>query len=196
MTTLPAIGRPHHDGSALYVPDQEPALDRTVDLFVRAPHDAHVSRVALRSTRDGEPRFVEAVVDRRTERETWWRVALTLAHRVVSYRFLLDGGRHGYRWLNGAGVVGHDPTDAHDFRLTTHRPPPAWAADATVYQVLPDRFADSGQVRDWPDWAVRAGWDDAVAPRGPAARQLYGGDLPASRHDWTTSRRSVPTLST
>ena len=29
---------PHHDGSALYVPEQEPSPGDTVPLFVRVPH--------------------------------------------------------------------------------------------------------------------------------------------------------------
>jgi alpha-glucosidase len=173
---------PHHDGSETYAPDQAPGLGDTVTLFVCAPHEAGVTGVHLRAVVDAEPEFSEAEVDRRDDAETWWRVEVEVKNPVTSYRFLLDGehgqARRSYRWLNGEGVHDADVTDAADFRISTHEPPPEWAQDAVFYQIFPDRFANSGAERDWPDWAIRSGWDDPVLRGGKdAMHQLYGGDF-------------------
>ncbi len=174
---------PHHDGSGLYVSHDAPALGDTVTLFVRTVAADGVRRLWARTTPDGEPRFDRAVVDRRVSPfaggpvETWWRVDVEVRNPLTRYRFLLDGPG-GYRWLTAAGVVGHDVPDATDFRLVAFAPPPAWSADAVVYQIFPDRFARSGPVREAPSWAIPCEWDTPVIGRGPETpRQWYGGDL-------------------
>ena len=177
MTTL--VNLPHHDGSELYVCSPGPSLGEEVTVFARVPHGYPVRGLHVRTVRDGEARFHSASVDRTDDIETWWRATVTVANPVTSYRFLLDRGRLGYAWLTGSGVHDRDVTDAHDFRLCTASPPPAWAADAVVYQIFPDRFARSGTPRPRPEWAVPADWyDDPVAYRGDLAPlQVYGGDL-------------------
>jgi alpha-glucosidase len=171
--------QPHHDGSATYVPEQEPALGETVPVFVRVPAGADVRAVHVRTTPDGEPRFAEAVVDRRSGGDVWWRADVEARNPVSNYRFLLDGAR-GSRWLNAAGLADHDVPDNGDFKLVTHAPPPAWARDAVIYQIFPDRFARSAAAdgRAAPDWAIPCDWDTPVIGRGPETpRQFYGGDL-------------------
>ncbi|WP_229399846.1 glycoside hydrolase family 13 protein [Micromonospora okii] len=171
--------QPHHDGSATYVPQQEPALGETVPVFVRVPAGADVRAVHVRTTGDGEPRFAEAVVDRRAGGDVWWRADVEARNPVSNYRFLLDGARGG-RWLNAAGLADHDVPDNGDFKLVTHAPPPAWARDAVIYQIFPDRFARSAAAdgRPAPDWAIPCDWDTPVIGRGPETpRQFYGGDL-------------------
>ncbi len=170
---------PHHDGSALYVPEQEPALGQTVPVFVRVPEGTDVRQVHVRTTGDGEPRFVEATVDRRDGHDVWWRADVEVRNPVSNYRFMLTGAT-GYRWLNAAGQIDHDVPDHGDFRLVSHAPPPAWARDALIYQIFPDRFARSAAAdgRTPPDWAVPCDWDTPVVGYGPQApRQFYGGDL-------------------
>ncbi|MEV1329059.1 glycoside hydrolase family 13 protein [Micromonospora costi] len=170
---------PHHDGSALYVPEQEPALGDTVDVFVRVPVGSDVRQVHVRTTGDGEPRFTEAVVDRVDDRDVWWRVPVEVRNPVSGYRFLLTG-RRDHRWLNAAGLVDHDVPDHGDFRLVSYAPPPGWARDAVIYQVFPDRFARSAAAdrRVAPDWAIPCDWDTPVVGRGPETPyQFYGGDL-------------------
>jgi alpha-glucosidase len=166
----------HHDGSPLYVDNPEPALGDTVSVFLRAPAGA-VSRVHLRSTPDGEPRFTPAVIDRTgPDGETWWRAEIEVRNPVTRYRWQLDG----VRWLGGLGEAGHDVPDTHDFRLVAHEPPPAWSRDAVVYQIFPDRFARSARAADRmaPDWAIPCSWDDPVIGHGPQTPfQFYGGDL-------------------
>ncbi|MFD0972048.1 glycoside hydrolase family 13 protein [Plantactinospora endophytica] len=175
------LGLPHHDGSELHVPQQAPALGETVPVFVRTP--ASVRSVRVRSVADGEPRYGTAVVDREVGGERWWRAEVQVRNPVTNYRFLVDSGPSGggQRWLNGRGVFGYDVPDNSDFRLVAYDPPPAWARDAVVYQIFPDRFARSAGAdgRAVPDWAIPCDWDRTpVIGRGPETPyQFYGGDL-------------------
>ena len=168
---------PHHDGSATYVSDLTPDVGDTVSVFLRVPKASGVKQAMLRTFIDGEQALTETVVDRETEHEVWLRGQFHVENPVVGYRWLLDGVPNGYQWLNGEGTHAHDVTDAADFRITTHPAPPAWASDAVLYQVFPDRFAKSVD-RPAPDWAIPQAWDDPVIGNGPeTAFQYYGGDL-------------------
>ncbi|MFL7838416.1 MAG: glycoside hydrolase family 13 protein [Candidatus Promineifilaceae bacterium] len=171
-----AYSQPHHDGSEKYVPEPNPELGDKVAVFLRVPLMSDASRAWVRVLVDGEPELVPATADRQDEFNTWLRAELPVVNPVVSYRWLLDGGQYGYRWLNGAGIHSHDVADAADFRLSTYDPPPRWAT-GTMYQIFPDRFAKSTD-RPAPAWAKPAAWDDPVIGEGPdTPRQLYGGDL-------------------
>jgi alpha-glucosidase len=174
------LGQPHHDGSALYVSNPYPSLGESVTVRVRVPSDADVTAVHVRTTPDAEPVFTDAAVERTSGTETWWAAQIVCHNPVTNYRFILEGGPTAYQWLNGTGVHQRDVPDAADFRLTAFGAPPAWAGEAVVYQVFPDRFARSaGQdSREVPDWAVPAGWDEAPRlEQGVISRQLFGGDL-------------------
>ncbi len=155
------LSQPHHDGSALYVSNACPAPGETVQVLVRVPHEAGITAVHLRTAPDGEQQFSDALVDRRTDTDTWWRADLTCHNPVTSYRFILEGGPSSYAWLNGTGMHVRDVPDAADFRLVTYDAPPAWALDAVVYQIFPDRFAKAVD-REAPEWADPAGWDDPI----------------------------------
>jgi alpha-glucosidase len=148
-------------------------------VLLRTSTDDPVTQVAVRQVHDGEPSYSQARIDHRDSTGTWWRADLVAHNTVSNYRFLLDGGTTGYRWLSAAGVVEADVPDGGDFRVALAPEPPAWLDDAIVYQVFPDRFARSGRVHQpLPEWAVAAQWDDEPHPAGrPAARQLFGGDL-------------------
>ena len=176
-TSTDLLSQPHHDGSALYVSNLRPRLGDTVTLRVRVPHEADISAVHVRLTPDAEPKFVDAVIERRTDEETWWKAEIICRNPVTNYRFILEGGTTLYQWLNGTGMHQRDVPDAADFRIVTFAAPPQWAADAVVYQVFPDRFAKAVE-RPAPSWATPADWDDPVdLSKELTSRQLYGGDL-------------------
>lgn len=174
------LDAPHHDGSELYVSSAAPRLGETVTLRVRVPHASGFTRVLVRTVLDGEHRFLETTAERRTATDTWWVARLEIVNPVTTYRFVLEGGPHAYGVLNGAGLWSRDVPDAGDFRLSVHPPTPAWARDAVVYQIFPDRFArsDAADGREPPEWAVPADWSDPVdTRRGVIGTQFYGGDL-------------------
>jgi alpha-glucosidase len=173
------LDEPHHDGSALYVSDLAPRLGSTVRVRLRVPNANGFTGVHVRLAPDGEQTFVQAFVESRDERDTWWAADLVVHNPVTNYRFVLQGGPTSYAWLNGAGLWRREVPDASDFRLVAHGAPPEWAANAVVYQVFPDRFARAGTAPvDLPEWAHPADWDDPVDLRpGRIATQLYCGDL-------------------
>lgn len=178
---------PHHDGSTLHGPRLAGAvLGDEVDVLLRVPHEGSgtspVRAVHLRQVHDGEPRYVQAVVDRTDDHDVWYRASITVRNRLAHYRWLLDDGAGGtgYRWVNAAGTHTHDVTDASDFVVSTYPAAPDWAVDGVMYQVFPDRFACSGQDHGpLPDWAVAADWDTTpVEHTGhDTPLQVYGGDL-------------------
>jgi len=179
-SSLDLLSQPHHDGSDLYVSNTAPRLGETVTLRVRVPHEADITAVHVRLTPDAEPVFVDAVVESVTDTETWWSAEVVCHNPVTNYRFILEGGPSGYAWLNGTGVHLRDVPDAADFRIVTYAAPPAWAGEAVVYQVFPDRFARSAGAdeRPMPEWAVPAQWDEPVdLGHDVIAWQLFGGDL-------------------
>ncbi|WP_336922072.1 glycoside hydrolase family 13 protein [Aquipuribacter sp. SD81] len=183
---------PHHDGSPVHGPRlAAAALGDEVDVLLRVPHGgtrtSPVRSVHVRQVHDGEPAYVGARVVRTDDHDVWFSARITVHNRLARYRWLLEdeptGPRAtgtGYRWVNAAGVHGHDVTDASDFVVSTYPTAPDWAVDGVMYQVFPDRFARSGADHGpLPDWAVAADWDTTpVEHTGPdTPRQLYGGDL-------------------
>ncbi|HEY1514706.1 MAG TPA: glycoside hydrolase family 13 protein, partial [Gaiellaceae bacterium] len=172
------ILEPHHDGSEQYVLELPEEPGGTARLRIRAPHGA-AGNVWLRYVADGEPRTVEAVVDEEHDAETWWRAELSMPNPTTRYRWLLDAGSLGYRWLNGVGLHAHDVAGADDFVLAVGPAAPAWHARSVVYEIFPDRFAVGGAGAEPPAWAVPRAWD--TRPEGRSANtpyELYGGDLP------------------
>lgn len=178
-TTPHLLDEPHHDGSALYADPGTPALGDVVPVRLRVPAATPERAVALRAVHDAEPAWFPARLDRADAHERWYVAELPVHNPVTTYRWLLDEPG-GYRWVTGTGAVARDVSDAADFRLSTHAPPPAWTADAVVYQVFPDRFARSRAAdgRALPAWAEPAAWDDDPEGHGPSTPvQLFGGDL-------------------
>jgi alpha-glucosidase len=169
---------PHHDGSELYVLESPEEPGGPAIVRIRAPRGA-AENVWLRYVADGEPRTVEAAVDEERDDETWWRAELSVPNPTVRYRWLLDGGSVGYRWVNGRGLHAHDVAGADDFVLSIGSGAPSWHARSVVYQIFPDRFAAGASGAELPGWAVPRAWD--TPPEGRSANtpyELYGGDLP------------------
>lgn len=172
---------PHHDGSPLYVSDQSPELGETVRVRVRVPRVFGAMRIVrTRSNPDREPSFSDAVVVHETPTEVWWEAAIRVENPVHGYRFLMEADDGATWWLTSAGLSHTETRDIDDFRLVSYDPPPAWGAEAVMYQVFPDRFARSAEAdhRPAPAWAMPAEWTDPVIHVGPGTgEQFYGGDL-------------------
>ena len=175
-------GLPHHDGSPLYVSDPVPQLGTVVRVRVRVPRSfGEMVVVRTRSNPDREPSYSDATVCLETEADVWWEAAIRVENPVHGYRFLLERADGATHWLTSAGLSHTETRDIDDFRLVSYDPPPAWGAEAVMYQVFPDRFARSAAAddREPPAWAVPAEWNDPVVHLGPeAGTQFYGGDLP------------------
>jgi alpha-glucosidase len=136
--------------------------------------------VRTRSNPDREPAFSDAVVVHETPTEVWWEAAIQVENPVHGYRFLMEADDGATWWLTSAGLSHTETRDIDDFRLVSYDPPPAWGAEAGMYQVFPDRFARSAEAdhRPAPAWAMPAAWGDPVIHVGPGTgEQFYGGDL-------------------
>jgi alpha-glucosidase len=180
-----AAAEPHHDGSELYVVERPEEVGGTAVLLLRAPTSA-AARVWLRYVADGEPFVVEATVDADAVGETWWRAALPASNPTMRYRWLVDGGDAGYRWVNGVGMHAHEVAGADDFVLAFAPGAPAWHARSVVYEIFPDRFATTGAGNrvTRPEWAVPRSWGTLPEGRSTSTPfELFGGDLPGiERH--------------
>ncbi len=159
-----------------------PTLDERVELVVELPDvgagGLGVDGGWLRGVRDVEQFWNEGVRD-----GDLLRFELECTQPVHNYRFHLDTAA-GPRWLTGAGLIDHDPTDRDDFRLLIDRGGPEWVPDVVWYQIFPDRFATTGRhAHDRHDtdtsWAQWSEWGDPIADGQDAMTQMYGGDLDA-----------------
>lgn len=180
----------HHDGSDRYIrhPGAQPLrIGDDVRIRLRAAPEASIERLLLRTCPDGEQLFTEMqpASSQPNPACRWWEATLRLHMPVTAYRFLLFTAQ-GAWWYNGAGLQGHMPTDANDFRLLAGYDAPLWVRNSVFYQIFPDRFADGE-----PDSNVRDGEFDYGGRRSRAKRwhepqsgwpqamvEFYGGDLP------------------
>ncbi|WP_072314352.1 glycoside hydrolase family 13 protein [Agrococcus sp. Marseille-P2731] len=174
--------QPHHDGSPLYVSTLTPDLGDVVKVRMRIPvsHDEPLE-VLVRSNPDREPFFNKAVHIGTAGAHDWWEAEIRVANPLHRYRWLVHYASGHTEWINQEGVHRIETRDDADFALVAHPAPPAWATDAVLYQVFPDRFARSEQAAQHPTpgWALAAEWDEPVIGSGPGvSEQLYGGDLP------------------
>jgi len=172
---------PHHDGSPLHVSTASPALGDTVRVRVRVPESWRLSAVRTRSNPDHEPRWSDAVLTATLDGAQWWEAEIVVENPRHGYRWLFVHADGRVEWLNQAGLSRTETLDADDFALVaSDDAPPAWMADAVMYQIFPDRFARSAgaDAHPTPDWAIPAAWDDPVDPALPGrSQQFYGGDL-------------------
>lgn len=173
-----ALDEPHHDGSELYLVERPEKLGETATVRVRVA-DSGADEVYLRYVADGEPRTVAATRDE----PGWWRASFPARNAVTRYRWLLVGGRAGYRWLNARGLRPHELAGSDDFVLSLAAEGPSWHLASAVYQIFPDRFAQGGAASSPPEWAVPRSWDALPEGRGPnTAREWFGGDLAGIEH--------------
>lgn len=172
---------PHHDGSPLYVSNPSPKLGEWVQVRLRVPQAlGELGAVRVRSNPDREPRFAEATLLNSIAGWDWWQAEMLVENPVHGYRWVVRTADGADLWINARGVFDTETLDSEDFKLTSHSPPPGWAAGTVLYQIFPDRFARSAAAdsREAPDWAIPAEWDDEVALDPPArSQQFFGGDL-------------------
>jgi alpha-glucosidase len=185
MNKAPSLSlalQPHHDGSALYVPNQNPKLGDRVKLRIRI-HDAlgKVAEVRVRFSESGEAFPTDkARVFKRDGRWTWYENTITIHNPKMNYRFYIKLADGNVLWYNTQGLAVLNQPDTLDFRLNTFSSAPAWGKSAIMYQIFPDRFARSAKAdaHKTPKWAIAKNWGDEVIGSGPGtSEQFFGGDL-------------------
>ena len=173
---------PHHDGSALYVPNQKPQLSDKVKLRIRVHTSlGKISQILIRQSDSGEG-FLTPNLKKLYTRHgwDWYEGTITMFNPEVHYRFYIELLDKESYWLNGKGLHELDQPDRDDFKINTYNKVPKWATGSVLYQVFPDRFAKSSEAqnRKLPDWAIPKSWSDDVIGKGHGtAEQIFGGDL-------------------
>ena len=174
--------QPHHDGSALYVPNQAPQLGEQVKLRVRI-HSAigAVSEVRVMFSESGEMfPSPKGKVIKREGGWAWYECLITMHNPYMNYRFMIVLASGEVLWLNTLGLHELNQPDIHNFRINTFASAPKWGAGAVMYQIFPDRFARSKHAdkHKAPKWAMPAAWADEVIGQGKGtSEQFFGGDL-------------------
>ncbi|MEY2954451.1 MAG: hypothetical protein RL530_52, partial [Actinomycetota bacterium] len=182
LNKLPLGLRPHHDGSAIYVPNQAPKLLDKVKIRVRI-HSAigQVDKVMVRFSESGEAfPTPPAKVIKVDGGWTWYEATIVMHNPKMHYRFVivLKNGRQ--LTYNAVGLFELEQPDINDFRLNTFSSAPKWGPGSIMYQIFPDRWARSAQAdkHKTPEWGIAAGWGDEVIGQGPGtSEQFFGGDL-------------------
>ena len=176
--------QPHHDGSPVYVAGgSAPVLGEELRVRLWVPVGIlEPEAVWLRSLEDGEPHFTEANRMAGDGSQLFFEAPLRMVNPVQRYRWMVsyraaEGAVH-YRWLNAAGWNTRDVPDIQDFRIHGDFATPHWVKESIMYQVFPDRFANSGSEKPTAEWMISCAWDTPVQGRGEqTSRQFYGGDL-------------------
>lgn len=182
LETLPRGLYPHHDGSALYVPNQKPVVGEKIKLRIRV-HSAlgNVREVRVRFSESGEafPSPPARLVSTKNG-WSWFEAVITMHNPYMNYRWFIamkDGSSY---WLNARGLTELEMPDVEDFRMNTFSSAPDWGKKAVMYQIFPDRFAKSANASKHkaPSWALPREWGDKVIGTGPGtSEQFFGGDI-------------------
>lgn len=176
----------HHDSSNVYVSKPCPQPDEIVTITLRAPLDAPLERVYLRTEPDGEAHLEAMQIVDTDAVSAFWQADLRITMPRNHYRFKLLTPDGGY-WLNQLGISRADGPDMYDFKLLAGYATPAWTEDAVFYQIFPDRFENGDptltvQPGAWSDRGytvqVREWGADPLPYPETGNLDFYGGDLP------------------
>ncbi len=179
---LPLAHQPHHDGSALYVPNQSPVLGEKIKIRIRIHASiGKVAEVRVRYSESGEAfPTPPAKVIKRDGKWLWYEATITMHNPRMNYRFYIKLANGDVFWYNPQGLHVLNQPDILDFRINTFSSAPAWGRKTIMYQIFPDRFARStkADAHKTPSWAIRADWGDDVIGSGPGtSEQFFGGDI-------------------
>jgi alpha-glucosidase len=182
LDSLPRGLWPHHDGSELYVSNQNPKLGDKLKLKIRIHKDlGKVKAVRVRFSESGEafPTPPAKLVSSNNG-WSWYQAEITMHNPYMNYRFYIELTDGSSYWLNARGLSDLEQPDIEDFRINTFSSAPKWGKSAVMYQIFPDRFARSKHAdkHKSPEWANAANWGDRVIGSGPGtSEQFFGGDI-------------------
>jgi alpha-glucosidase len=175
----------HHDGSPLFIETEELQIGKPVTIRLRAPLDAPLEKVFVRTAPDGEQDMTTMRPERDENGFRWWETRLTLRMPSTGYRFFLLTSE-GSWWYNAAGIFRHNPTDVADFKLLANYQAPHWVQEAVFYQIFPDRFCDgdptnnvqTGEYIAHGRTVISRQWGENPQPHSKSGSyEFFGGDL-------------------
>jgi len=125
---LPIALYPHHDGSALYVPNQKPKLLEKVKLRIRI-HKAlgKVKSVRVRFSESGEAfPTPPAKLLSTSDGWSWFEAVIVMHNPYMNYRWFIEMADGSSYWLNARGLSILEQPDVEDFRINTFSSAPDW----------------------------------------------------------------------
>jgi alpha-glucosidase len=141
------------------------------------PHSYEFEKAFIRVYEDGEPRSYELKAGESSNTEIWLEISIKIVNRHTVYRFVFVA-KDKYDWLNAFGLTDHDVHSNNDFRIVAVPKFPEWIRSSVFYQIFPDRFARSGQVKEIPAWAHLREWNEIPQGRTEyTGTEFFGGDL-------------------
>lgn len=176
----------HHDGSAHYVSNPLPKLGETVTISLRAPRNAPIRHIFLRTAPDGENHMEKMDIAQTTTTAVFWTAKLPVTMPLNTYRFKIMSDEGAFV-LNAAGVSRAESLDMFDFKLLADFATPSWLEDAVFYQIFPDRFYNGDpslnhKPGEWtfsPFKVQLREWGALPLPYAETGNlDFYGGDLP------------------
>lgn len=176
----------HHDGSDVYVSNPYPQIDDTVMITLRAPLNAPLLAVFLRTEPDGEAHHEAMQIADTDSVSAYWQCELKITMPRNHYRFKLLTDTGAY-WFNQHGITRADGPDFWDFKLLANYDAPLWTHNSVFYQIFPDRFYNGDPALtvkpgawDVRDYSVQVrSWEDPPLPYHESGNlDFYGGDLP------------------
>ncbi len=160
-----------------------PKFGEEIEMRVRAPENAPLKQLILRSIPNGEQQFTAMQVGSVSEGCAIWVCRVGFREALNPYYFVLDSA-HGIWYLDALGVHQTLPTNAQAFKILTDQCEIPWLSKAVFYQIFPDRFANGDASNDpisehdpvTGSFRTTYSWGQAVA----SSREniaFYGGDL-------------------
>ncbi|MEL7645659.1 MAG: alpha-amylase family glycosyl hydrolase [Anaerolineaceae bacterium] len=172
-----------HFGTSDYLSNPRPRLGERVRVRLRAPMDAPILQVVLRTIPNGEQQFTAMTPSAAQGGWRDWEAELRVNEPRVPYRFAIRTESVVW-WLNAAGSGQGVPFSLFDFKLLADTPAIPWLAGSVFYQIFPDRFENGDPANDpinepipYRDWRRQSFPWGQSAPREPGLLPFYGGDL-------------------
>ena len=175
----------HHDGSEAYTSNPLPQIGDTVQLSLRAPHDAPINKVYIRAMMDGEFFFWEMHKTADSAPSQMWTGDLPIQQYRTDYRFrlLTDDGSFYY---SAAGTKIADTPDFDSFAIIADYNAPLWVRDQVFYQIFPERFRNgdpdndvqTGEYERMGHQTVKREWHETPTRwEKSGSLDFFGGDL-------------------
>ncbi len=172
-----------HFQTSDFLSNTYPKFDEEIEVRVRAPENAPLKQLILRTIPNGEQQFTTMQKSTVIDGYTLWICRLRLREAVNPYYFILDS-ESGIWYLDAFGVHQDLPLNSQAFKLLTDQEEIPWLPGSVFYQIFPDRFANGDSSNDPIDetdgvtgsFRSTYSWGQGVA----SSREhiaFYGGDL-------------------
>ena len=136
-----------HFQTSDFLSNPNPEFGEEIEVRVRAPENAPLKLLILRTIPNGEQQFTAMKLSSVDNGYAIWACRVTLREASNPYYFILDTDS-GIWYLDALGVHQTLPSNAHAFKLLTDFKEISWLSKSVFYQIFPDRFANGDTTND------------------------------------------------